>query len=146
MYYYCVVNLASVLSAVPHTDRSSTVNVRFYDSLPVVEVQLEVAVVDIVGRGKQQAVVVSGLEAHRDVIGVCYHRRVNVDASARPAVVRQYRRHCVKRSTLYCSHSSDTSRGGSKRGSGGRAPYEKSGLPCGPPMAPSKVTMTQAYC
>ena len=71
------------------TNCSLTVDVRFYDSLPVVEVQLEVAVVDVVRRGKQQTIV-SRLKPHRDVIGVRYHHRVNVDTSARLAVVRQY--------------------------------------------------------
>jgi len=39
-----------------------------------------------------------------------------------------------------------TTRGGSKGRPGGRGPPVKRLAPCGPPMAPSKVIMTQAYC
>jgi len=73
---------------------SLTVDVRFQHSLSVVEIQLEIAVVDVVRRGKQQTVT-SRPEAHGDVIGVRHHQRVYVDVSVRPAVVRQYWRHCA---------------------------------------------------
>jgi len=78
----------------PNTNCCSSlaVDVRFEDTLPVVEIQLEVAVVDVVRRGKQQAII-PRLEAHRDIIGVRHHHRADVDTSVRLAVVSQYCRH-----------------------------------------------------
>jgi len=74
--------------------QSLTVDVRFQDCLPVVEVQLQISVVDVVRGGKQQTVVPS-LEANRDVVGVRRHHRLDADVSQRLAVVRQYWRHCA---------------------------------------------------
>ena len=75
---------------------SLLVDVGLQDALSVVEVELQAAVIDAVRRRQQQAVIISRLELHGQVVGVCRHHRTDVDASVRRTVVRHYRRHCTR--------------------------------------------------
>jgi len=71
------------------TDLSLLVDVRFDDSSPVLQRQLQVSVIPSIGRDEHHSIGTHRLEADRDVVGMCDPGIGEVDPDKSATVQRQ---------------------------------------------------------